>query len=412
MKPTTFGSKPVINVNAVTVATTLPQEVHASARRSRQDISGTFPITLTKEQNNKVLVLLENTPPIQEISLTDLAVLGNEAELALRQMLESFLGQINTMQNPQIYELLGRLSDGINKEDLPALADNILTPVSGKQKVFNLFRTSKGRQKVAEEAWQRVQGLVRGKTKTLVDLLNGMEGELNQEVAKLAEAIGEWEKLKTAYGDCFDAFVVAVAFTSAYLGESKQSLKQLKDQVNPQNAQQMFALNELNDRLQQLESRELTLETVLRSIPARQLVIQQLQGAGVRTYQEVVSTSATKFSNIMSTLLELHAAMMVKGVQQLSQRGAELRDNLEEVNARLRREVVTAAANAPGDNRVAQAEKLKKIVDEEVELRNLVNSGRVQNTEKFAKAREILAQTQKALLALDELSGKSVVAVK
>jgi hypothetical protein len=64
------------------------------------------------------------------------------------------------------------------------------------------------------------------------------------------------------------------------------------------------------------------------------------------------------------------------------------------------KDVVTKAANAPGDNRLADANGLKKIVQETRELVQIVDRAAESNRQKFEAARGITQQARQELLAL------------
>ena len=172
--------------------------------------------------------------------------------------------------------------------------------------------------------------------------------------------------------------------------------------TDPNNPVQKAELDDLYDKFQALESRALALEGTLSRLPADQLVIRQLQNAGITTLQETSTTAASRFASIKMTLLTIHGALVTKGVQQLADQGAALDANLATVRATLMRDVVTRAANAPGDNRLAQAEQLRGIVSETTALVDIIEQARMGNVQKFGQARQMFAQARQEMLALGQ----------
>lgn len=164
----------------------------------------------------------------------------------------------------------------------------------------------------------------------------------------------------------------------------------------------MFELDEARHKLQALQSRALALEGTLSRLPSDQLVIRQLQNAGLATWQETTTTAAARFASIKMTLLTLHGALMTQGVQRLASQGKALDDNLSAVRSQLMRDVVSSSANLPGDNRLAQAQQLQAIVAESHALQNIVLQARQANTLKFEQARQLMAQAQQDMLALGQ----------
>jgi len=64
------------------------------------------------------------------------------------------------------------------------------------------------------------------------------------------------------------------------------------------------------------------------------------------------------------------------------------------------KDVVQKAANAPGDNRLAQANQLSAIVNDTRELVAVAQQGREANAQKFKQARELMATARQNLLTL------------
>ena len=101
-----------------------------------------------------------------------------------------------------------------------------------------------------------------------------------------------------------------------------------------------------------------------------------------------------------STLLGIHGANLVRNVQRLGQANANLDNQLQQARAKLMDTVVTTAAHAPGDNRLAQARNLQRVVADTAGLQNVVEQAREANRAKFEEARGVMSQVREDLLAL------------
>jgi hypothetical protein len=165
-------------------------------------------------------------------------------------------------------------------------------------------------------------------------------------------------------------------------------------------ARAQFALEEARHKLQALQSRALAVETTLTRLPTDQLVIRQLQNAGLATWQETTTTANARFASIKMTLLTLHGTLMTQGVQKLAEHGRSLDENLAAVRGQLLREVVGTSASMPGDNRLAQAQQLQQIVAESRALQDIATRARSDNAAKFEQARQLLAKAQSEIVAL------------
>jgi uncharacterized protein YPO0396 len=131
-------------------------------------------------------------------------------------------------------------------------------------------------------------------------------------------------------------------------------------------------------------------------------VIRQLQNAGISTLQETTTTAASRFASIKMTLLTIHGALVTQGVQKLAQQGADLDANLLAVRSALMKDVVGKAASAPGENRLAQAQQLKAIVDDTRALVDVVEQARQKNQQMFEQARGMFAEARQEMMRLGQ----------
>ena len=86
----------------------------------------------------------------------------------------------------------------------------------------------------------------------------------------------------------------------------------------------------------------------------------------------------------------------------LASAGAALDANLLGVRSTLLKETVQVAANAPGDNRIAQAEQLKSVVADTAALMAVVEQARGNNQQKFAQARQLFTEASRELISLGQ----------
>jgi hypothetical protein len=358
-------------------------------------------LQLSARQQQAVEQQLSGTD-FQTLTLQDIATLGSSAEASLHQTLDGFLLHIDRFENTRLFNLFDALREGVDREDLPALADRILnSPLTLWQRALGAFN-KKALSRTLAHAWEETQRMASGKTRTLSDKVNQLEAELATEQKRLAQEINTLEQLKHAYRERFDEFVTATGFLKALAATAQAQVSAAEMQASPGNPQQMFELDEARHKLQALQSRALAVEGTLSRLPSDQLVIRQLQNAGLATWQETTTTAAARFASIKMTLLTLHGALMTQGVQRLASQGKALDDSLSAVRNQLMRDVVGTSASLPGDNRLAQARQLQSIVAESRTLQGIVVQARHANTAKFEQARQLLAQAQQDMLTLSQ----------
>ncbi|QOT78119.1 hypothetical protein [Cupriavidus basilensis] len=324
------------------------------------------------------------------------AALGAEPTLNLNRVLDGFLARINKADNPQLFKLVDALNDAVAKEKLGELADAILNAKPGiKDRIIGLF-SKKAMQRAMDKVYEDLARIAKLKSKTLSDEVNGMENKLRIEMNRLNDDLQVMDAQKAEYRKSFVAFAQETAFLHNALKKAQAEAPALLAAAG----QDISLQQEIQDKLQALESVALAREAMMTKLPAEQLVIRQLQNAGVSTLQELIVTMGDRFASIRMTLLTIHGAQMVQNVQRLGQSGANLDKNLQEVRSRLMQNVVATAATAPGNNRLDQANNLKRVVADTQALQSIVQAARATNQAKFEEARSTMSQVRQDLLNL------------
>lgn len=360
---------------------------------------GLSPNLLSGEQARNVVDQVRALS-LHDVSLMQVATLASEPEIALLKSLGAFLDRIDKSESPQIFRLVSELNKAVKDEDLDGLADRIL---EGKAGLVDRMLGMLNRKKLAEAqaaAFENLQLLVSGKSRKLGGVLTKMEAEIETEKKKALEEARVLERLKDNYRAQFGAFLLATVFLTTFLAKARDELAEIERATARGTYGGAMTLQEAQDKLQALESRALAVEGVFTKLPAEQLVIRQVQTATIQTVQEITTTTAGRFASIKMTLLTLHSAMGVRNLQRTAQQGAELDANLSRTRDRLVKESVATAANAPGDNRLQQAEQIRKVTANVRELVEITEQARVANQAKFAEARAMLAQARDELTEL------------
>ena len=237
-------------------------------------------------------------------------------------------------------------------------------------------------------------------TPTLADEMGRLEGDLSKEMKTLFDELRVLETLKQSYGTHFASFTVDAAVARAFLEKARRYVAQQTGAANPADVSAQARLRELQDKLRLLESRALALEGTYTRLPADQMVIQQIEAAGVATLQETATTVSARFASIKMTLLAIHGAFAVKSVQQMAERQARLDQQLTQLRGQATKDVAVAAAKAPGDNRVAQAQQIAAIITQTREIHELVAAAKQETEAKFETARQMFEKSRADLAAL------------
>jgi hypothetical protein len=365
-----------------------------------QDILDTGAIVLRPEQvpqAEQALAALD----FAEVPSGDIIKIGLGAEQALQKTLDGFLARLDKKTASKVFALFGRLEKGVDDAKLPEILEKIQ---KGEEPRFfaGLFAKVTGRkpEEAFREFMQEVGELISSRTQTLADEMGRLEGELSKEMKTLFGELQALESLKQSYGTHFASFTVDAAVARAFLEKARQYVAQQTAAADPADVSAQARLRELQDKLRLLESRALALEGTYTRLPADQMVIQQIEAAGIATLQETATTVSSRFASIKMTLLAIHGAFAVKSVQQIAERQARLDQQLTQLRGQATKDVAVAAAKAPGDNRVAQAQQIAAIITQTREIHELVETAKQETEAKFEAARQMFEKSRADLSAL------------
>lgn len=389
MKPTTIGVSPGTTLRDPVEVASLPlapMNTGAVVLRTEQ---------LPVAQNALAALDFENMPS------GDIIKIGLDAEQALQRTLDGFLARLDKKTASSVFALFGRLEKGVEDAKLPEILDKIQN--GEKPGVFgSLFGKLRGKRadEVVSDLMAEIGDLISGRTRTLADELTKLEGELSGEMQRLFAELQQLDVLKKSYATHFGEFTVAAAVSRALLENAKAYVAEQEAKMNPADVVEQGRIGELRDKLRLLESRSLALEGTYTRLPADQMVIQQIEQAGIATLQETATTVASRFASIKMTLLSIHGAFAVKSVQQLASRQAKLDQQLTDIRGRALKDVAVTAAKAPGDNRLAQAQQIEQIIATTNEIHGLVDTARKSTEEKFEQARQKFAAARQELAVM------------
>ena len=399
MKPTIIGSAPPV------------RSEEPSTPPALTPVLAPAPVVAQPTMNTGAIILRPEQMPQAEAALAaldfaalpsgDVIRIGLDAEQALQRTLDGFLQRLDRSTAAQVFALFGQLEQGVEDAKLPEILDRLQ---NGDKPGFlgSLMSRVRGKRpdEVAAEVLAQLGDLIAGRTRTLADRMTGLEGQLAGEMAKLFDELQSLEALKRSYGQHFGEFTVAAAVARALLDRARAYVAGEEAALNAVDPVAQTRLMELKDKLRLLESRALALEGTYTRLPADQLVIQQIEQAGIATLQETATTVASRFASIKMTLLSIQGAFAVRSVQQLAGRQASLDRQLTELRGRALKDVAVTAAQAPGENRLAQAQQIEGIIAATNEVHDLVTAARKRTDENFEDARQRFAAARAELASL------------
>lgn len=329
----------------------------------------------------------------------DVIKIGLDAETSLQRTLDGFLARLDKNTAAQVFDLFGRLEKGVEDAKLAEVLEQVQ---KGEKPGLAAAIQRLLRRKSRDEVFAEIGDLVAGRTRTLADEMGRLEGQLEGEMQKLFAELKSLDTLKESYGTHFTEFTLAAGVARSFLERARAYVAAEQAKVNPADVAAQARVQELQDKLRLLESRALALEGTYTRLPADRLVIQQIEQAGVATLQETATTVASRFASIKMTLLSINGAFAVKNVQEVASRQAQLDRQLTEVRGRALKDVAVSAAQAPGENRLAQAQQIEQIIAQTKEIHALVQTAKQATEEKFEQARQKFAAARQELASLQQ----------
>lgn len=388
-QPTVFGSSSV-------ESSVVPIAQHQQSTQVQFEPSSTIGGLMNTQARTNVEALASKTD-VSKMSLRDVSMIGQEADIGLNRSLSGFMDQINKADSPRLFNLVASFNEQVAKEDIPKLAHKVLNEklplIDRIRGFFNPNSLVKSKNNLAEN----VRSVVAAKSVTLTSVINKMETDLATEQQRLENELKVMERLRSIYFQQFMVFVERTYFAQCLL----QSAKAIDTSSWDEHQKRTFS-----EKLVALESRALAMESTMTRLPADALVVSQLQNAGVLTLQETTTTAAGRFASIKMTLITLHSALITRSVQYLSEQSAALDNNLLDVRSQLMKQVVGTAAAMPGKNRQQQAQQLLQIVSDVKELMEIVDQAKATNIQQFDAARKVFGE---ARIEIAQLGGRTTI---
>jgi uncharacterized protein YihD (DUF1040 family) len=351
----------------------------------------TFPTKLSP-QMTQAAVAQANSFSLQDVNLLDISKLADTAEKGLAKTVSDFLSRCSS-ESPVVYRLVKELNAEIEKEKVGELAAQVINPQPGTMAKFVGMFSKKKLNNAIDEVINGLSITLRGKTKNLNDVINKMQAELERDQQKQIVSIQEMQKLKAAYQKAFTDFTTDVAFMMLILAKSKKDFQAIEAEGKLDG----YELSELKQKLAALESRTIFLSSAMLKLPTDQLVITQLEEAGIITLTESTSTALSRFTNIKMTMLNIHQALVTATLQRNMLQGQALDENLAAVRGQLTGQVALKSAKMMGDNRVREAERLQQTVNDIAALQSEIETARANQQQQFDVAWNTLTSVTQTL---------------
>ncbi len=336
----------------------------------------------------------------ETMSTSDVIRIGFEAERALNQTLDGFIAGLDKETAAKVFELFRQLEKGVEDANLPEILEKVQVDSPGLLVKIIAAVTRRSREEVIQDLMDKLGDLIGTRIKDLSRKVKSLEGDLDKELQKLIKDLQMLENLKQKYTEHFADFTFKAALAYAFWQQSKVYVTNETALVASNDMNGLARIQGLERKLQNLENRALILESTYSRLPADQMVIEQIQQAGVSTLQETAAVLSSRFASIKMTVLAIYGVFSVGNVQRLNDRSVKMEAQLLESRSKALKQVAVKAALAPGENRLAEAQKLAKIVEDTKEIKTLVTEAELTTNANFDAARQIFEDKRTELAEL------------
>lgn len=374
---------PIVVVTGTTSIAPIPEDVLGQDGRAAVDAA------------------IRNLDPA-ELKLQEVILLGADAQDALGKHIDRLLGMISRKDAPMLYELFEELRGGLKKANLDELEKKVRAGQRPWKIITLLERVMPARAaRRLKRMTTELRELITQKSKTLLDLVNGMETKAKDEVRRLVESLSMLDQLAQGYLDSVKGFGVATAAAYELLTVVQGHERMLVERANrTKDPQDIAAARNYSTLVEQLQNRALTLRTAYEQVPAELDIMTVAKGAASTTLAETANGIRQQFNDMKSALVKWHVLLSVQELQASDLQRREIVTQLRTHNVTVLDRVATTAATMQGDNRLQDAQLLLGIAQGLGNLRDKLSTISEDRKRKFEEAEKTLNEARSALQKL------------
>jgi len=346
--------------------------------------------------SDKVLELVKQHD-LKKMSGHDIVLFGADRQAAFSKILDTILSEITKGSSPVIFELFDRINKGVDEADLPNLEKSIEASlkVGMIQRLLEALKLSSVAKRV-QNASVEIDKLMTSKSRSIVELTSTMQNDIKTEVDKLIQDSARLTALAKEYRDNIGIFDIYVRAGKQILANGQEDLAKMQKDAEFDPLLKEECKN-FQQRLDLFHNQLVKLELILAKAPEELEAIRLGQGASYANIAEVSSSALSEMNDIKSALIRMATSHQNRTVQMMSTQRRSLRENLQQVGNNMLGEVAVSAAEAQGNNRLADAELLKKNAEQLKAISNKVLDATNANQLKFKQARLRLEEVKNLL---------------
>jgi hypothetical protein len=338
----------------------------------------------------------EPVADLSEIPGEQIVLFGSERQKEFGTQLDAILVELTKGTNPVLFEMLNKLSKGVEEVNIAELEKEIRESnqvgILGKLAQMVGLSSAAGRLRKIDE---KIGTMLKSKSTGLLQICEDMQKTTNTEVVKLINDSKRLYQLSQGLQDNIVEFKKYVDAGKIALESAKQD-HQNKEALALQSGDSMKIdeAKQLADKINLFENRIVVLETAVQKAPVNLEAIRIGLNASLSTLGETANSALEDFNDIKTDLIKMSVTHQIQTVQGLNEQRRKLKASLQAHSNTQLGEVALKAAQSQGLNRLEDATNLLESAKQLTDINTKMKTECEQNKQRWEQARTQLLEVK------------------
>lgn len=356
----------------------------------------TKPLTVEVKATQVPTVGAEPIADLSEIPGEQIVLFGSERQKEFGSQLDAILVELTKGTNPVLFEMLDKLSKGVEEVNIAELEKEIResnkTGVLGKLAQMVGLSSAASRLRKIDE---KIGTMLKSKSTGLLQICEDMQKTTNTEVVKLINDSKRLYQLSQGLQENIVEFKKYVDAGKIALESAKQD-HQNKEALALQSGDSMKIdeAKQLADKINLFENRIVVLETAVQKAPVNLEAIRIGLNASLTTLGETANSALEDFNDIKTDLIKMSVTHQIQTVQGLNEQRRKLKASLQAHSNTQLGEVALKAAQSQGLNRLEDATNLLESAKQLTDINTKMRTECEQNKQRWEQARTQLLEVK------------------
>jgi hypothetical protein len=340
--------------------------------------------------NREMMINISETPGEQ------IVLFGSDRQKEFGAQLDAILVELTKGTNPVLFEMLDKLSKGVEQVNIAELEKEIRE--SNQTGLLSKFAQMVGLSSAASRLRkidEKIGSMLKSKSTGLLQICEDMQKTTNTEVLKLINDSKRLYQLSQGLQDNIVNFKKYVDAGKIALEQAKREHQQQESlALQSGDSMQIDEAKQFSDKINLFENRILVLETAVQKAPVNLEAIRIGLNASLSTLGETANSALEDFNDIKTDLIKMSVTHQIQTVQGLNEQRRKLKASLQAHANQQLGEVALKAAQSQGLNRLEDATNLLESAKQLTEINTKMKQECEQNKQKWELARTQLMEVK------------------